>query len=252
MKVLTIDEVIALQKGDPIEALTGFVKFLGKTERVNNNLTGQEEIKQSVLLQDGKATIWINVSLPEGQVVVLEKEDIGKKLYCTAGTNSKGKLSGLKRGASTTSKTRPGEMNHSVYLQGEASYTFREETTQSPALTLKSPGKPAPQVTESDPFSEPFENAATKPEETSSGGGFEDAPPLAEDRKAATASADPYAVLAVVSTQFEQCVVEAVKIANKTALQAGAIIGDANPWTGDNITAMAATIFIECGKRRAW
>ena len=254
MKVLTLEEVIALPNESIVPAMSGLIAHVGPRTERTNPFTKLPYYQQMVVVADGQHRVVVMVDDPQDKHVgMLTDADKGKKLYLLAAPDNKGTLKYLKRGISKPSATPNGGMNHYVYAGAKAELEW----------ALPNAGK-APAG--ADPL-DPADGPAVED------GGFENATPatsIAATNVAAQVgektpapiqgtielwrptNTNPAAALQLVVTHYESCVEEAINLCNRLNTKIGVVTGEGVNTSPQDLLKVADSLFNEANRRRVW
>lgn len=251
MKILTLEEVIGMNKGVVIPGLTGKITRVMKAGPSSFDPT---KIKQLVILSDGTGEICLSIDDPDTHGGDVPLDAAGKKIYAWAGISKKGAPCGLTRGGDTERKDRPGQFSRYVNLQGEAEWGFQDRS-----LPTEKPKKEHEDDVPMD-FSEPTK----KSEAQEYGLSFDDAVPKKEPEKKSTSGTTEATQkteatktheilevsLAKIGLQYKSCIEVSIEIAKSLRREIGDATGEAV--TLDVLIGMSNKIFDESNRRKIW
>jgi len=145
MTILTLGDIISLEKGSQIAGMTGIVKFVFEPKESADG----GGISQSVIIQDGGKEVFVSIKDPETHGGVISKDMVGKKLYFLAAPGKRGTV-GLRRGGDYPKRPRPGQpadpnaKNHYCNLDGDACWSVtderklpRQRRQPAPSMTIR-------------------------------------------------------------------------------------------------------------------
>lgn len=266
MKILTLDEVVAIEKGKVISGLTGKLKHVWPAAQDRNDAT---RIKQTVILKDGSNEIWLSIDDPETHGGEITTEMVGQKVYAWAGlTPKRAQASGLVRGGDIPSTSRPGELRHYVNLQGAAEWGVRDSSVD--------PGKAKEKPPEDDDIPMSFDEEKPKAEKPAEAlGSFDLESPFESSASPVTpvtekeepkkeeptisvsgpvtftpAVINSEKALALLTLQHRKCLEAAIDTVKAMEKEIGLATGETS--STEALIAMANALFAEANRRKIW
>lgn len=243
MEILTLQAVIALEKGDQISGMAGVIS---QVLAVKEEVVGRP--RQMIRIADGPLEVMVGIDSPADCGGVMTRDLIGQRVYFWPEAGSNGKVGGLRRGQSSPSTYKPGTTTHWINLSYPGKWG-KQDLSKEPGMSqpdaeddvswgdepvkATQPDLPAqsPEVAKA---SEEFTKAVAEPPKT-----IEVAP----------GKIIPSA-LAILVMQHRACVEAALDTGKALHDQFEEVTG--GPCNEQSIATMAHTIFLEARKQNVW